>query len=206
VLREGRAARIDAGRVSFRNKKGADESRFFVNAASCGLGGEVVRRAGEKGEGARWIPTRAGGLLGGRAAYAGAAVRASLDYESPLVRLSVDGGTESSFRATLLCVANGRYFGGGMKIAPEAKLADGHLDLIAVADLDAAGVFTNAHRLYLGTHLGMREVSHARARRVTARAADETARVLLEVDGEFVGMLPATFEILPHALRVRVPA
>jgi diacylglycerol kinase family enzyme len=65
-------------------------------------------------------------------------------------------------------------------------------------------VLANSYRLYLGTHLGMREVRHARARRVRAEPA-EGGPVKLEVDGELVGRLPAEFEILPGALRVRCP-
>ena len=58
------------------------------------------------------------------------------------------------------------------------------------------------HRLYLGTHLGMQEVRHALARRVRAESADGSI-VKLEVDGELMGRLPAEFELLPRAVRVR---
>lgn len=205
-LRDGRAAQIDAVRVKYRNSAGETAERFFVNVASCGLGGEVVRRMAATERRTRRLPTFGADLLGGRMAYAAAAVRATLGFENPLVRLSLDGAAERSLVTTALCVANARYFGGGMKIAPEAKLADGRFDVIAVGALGAFGIFANAHRLYLGTHLGMREVRCARALRLTARPADESVEVLLEVDGEFVGTLPATFEVVPRALRVRVPA
>jgi diacylglycerol kinase family enzyme len=119
--------------------------------------------------------------------------------------VSLDGGPERQIVVTNLCVANARYFGGGMKIAPDAKLADGLFDVVAVGDMDALTIFKNAYKLYLGTHLGMTQVSHAHARRIKVRPADRDAKVLLEVDGELVGTLPATFEIVPRALRVRAP-
>jgi diacylglycerol kinase family enzyme len=74
--------------------------------------------------------------------------------------------------------------------------------VVAVGDVSALTVLTNSYRLYLGTHLGMQEVRHALARCVRAEpaTADE---VKLELDGELVGRLPATFEIVPGALRVR---
>ena len=202
ALRTGRTVAIDAGRVEYRDGRGREESRFFVNVASCGMGGEVIRRVKESGS--PWLPARGGGLLGGRAAFAAAAVRAAFAYERPRVRVSLDGGPERTLAVTSFCVANARYFGGGMKIAPGAKLTDGHFDAVAVGDLGTLTILANSYRLYLGTHLGMTEVRHALCSRVTARAGG-SEKILLEVDGELVGTLPASFEILPRALRVRVP-
>lgn len=199
-LREGKTRAIDAGSVRFVNRRGEDETRFFVNVASFGMGGEVIRRVKSRAG----LPAGAARLLGGKLSFAAAALQSALTFEKPSVRVSLDGGAESRLTVANFCVANARYFGGGMKIAPEAKLDDGLFDVVAVGDVSAAAVLANSYRLYLGTHLGMNEVNHARARRVSARAAggDE---VKLEVDGELAGRLPAEFEILPGALRVRCP-
>ena len=202
ALRTGRTVLIDAGRVEYLNPAGDRESRFFVNVASCGMGGEVIRRVKRQGD---WLPRALPHALGGRAAFASAAVRASLSYERPTIVVSLDGGAERRLAITNFCVANARYFGGGMKIAPDAKLTDGRFDVVAVGDLDTPAILANSYKLYLGTHLGMREVGHALAARVSAGAIGEE-KVLLEVDGELVGALPAVFELLPRALRVRVPA
>ncbi|HEX8355430.1 MAG TPA: hypothetical protein VF611_21160, partial [Pyrinomonadaceae bacterium] len=118
------------------------------------------------------------------------------------VRVSLDGGPASRITVANFCVANARYFGGGMKIAPAAKVDDGLFDVVAVGDVSALTVLANSYRLYLGTHLGMREVHHALARRVRAEPATADA-VKLELDGELVGRLPAEFEMMPGALRVR---
>jgi diacylglycerol kinase family enzyme len=193
---------IDAGRVEYRNARGEQESRCFVNVASCGMGGEVIRRV--KASRGDWLPVRGGQLLGGRAAFAAASVRAAFAYERPRLRVSFDGGPERTFPLTSFCVANARYFGGGMKIAPEAKLNDGLFDAIAVGDLGTLSILANSYRLYLGTHLGMKEVSRALCARVSVRA-EGLEEVLLEVDGELTGTLPASFEIIPRALRVRCP-
>ena len=96
----------------------------------------------------------------------------------------------------------GALFGGGMKIAPEAKLDDGLLDVVCIGDMDRLAVLANSYRVYLGTHLGLRDVHHARAKKISARS-DAREDVELEVDGELVGKLPATFEILPRALKIR---
>jgi len=202
ALRDGRAVKIDAGRVEYRNPKGEIETRYFVNVASCGMGGEVLRRV--KRGGASWLPHGPARLLGGRAAFAASSVRASLAFERPTVAVRLDGGPERRLAITNLCVANARYFGGGMKIAPGAKLNDGRFDVVAVGDLTTTAILANAHRLYSGTHLGMSEVSHTLARKIFVRAAGGE-EVLLEVDGELVGTLPASFAMLPRALRVRFP-
>jgi diacylglycerol kinase (ATP) len=120
------------------------------------------------------------------------------------VRVSLDGGPQSQLTVANFCVANARYFGGGMKIAPDAKLTDGKFDVVGVGDLSALKIFTSAPRVYLGSHLSMPEVSHALARKITVRPAERDAEVALEIDGELPGKLPATFQIIPEALRVRV--
>jgi diacylglycerol kinase family enzyme len=93
-----------------------------------------------------------------------------------------------------------------MKIAPQALLDDSRFDIISIGDMDALAIIRNAPKLYLGKHLDLLQVQHGRARRLVARPARDDERVAIEVDGELPGRLPATFEILPHALGVRCPA
>jgi diacylglycerol kinase (ATP) len=200
ALRDGETRAMDAGRVTFLNESGEEESRFFVNVASFGMGGDVIRRVKSRAG----LPAGAARLLGGRLSFAAAALQAAVTFEKPPVRVSLDGGAASRMNVANFCVANARYFGGGMKIAPNAKVDDGRFDVVAVGDVSAFTVLANSYRLYLGTHLGMQEVRHALASRVRAEAADGSV-VKLEVDGELAGRLPATFEIMPGALRVRCP-
>jgi YegS/Rv2252/BmrU family lipid kinase len=199
-LREGATCAMDAGRVRFVNACGEEESRFFVNVASFGMGGDVINRVKSRSG----LPAGAARLLGGKASFAAAALQAALAFEKPAVRVSLDGGAVSQLTVANFCVANARYFGGGMKIAPNAKVDDGRFDVVAVGDVSALTVLANSYRLYLGTHLGMQEVRHALAARVRAESADGSL-VKLEVDGELVGRLPAEFEVMPGALRVRCP-
>jgi len=83
-------------------------------------------------------------------------------------------------------------------------LTDGKFDVVGVGNLSALKIFTSAPRVYLGSHLSMPEVSHALARKITVRTADRDTEVALEIDGELPGKLPATFQIIPAALRVRI--
>jgi YegS/Rv2252/BmrU family lipid kinase len=199
-LREGETRLMDAGRVTFVNERGEEESRFFLNVASFGMGGDVIKRVKSRAG----LPAGAARLLGGRLSFAAAALQATLAFEKPEVRVRLDGGRETRLTVTNFCVANARFFGGGMKIAPPAKIDDGLFDVVAVGDMGALSILANSYRVYFGTHLGMEDVRHAHARRVEA-AHVSGAAVKLEVDGELVGRLPARFEILPAALRIRCP-
>jgi diacylglycerol kinase (ATP) len=200
LLREGETRPMDAGRVTFVNERGEEASRFFLNVASFGMGGGVIKRVKSR-EG---LSAGVARLLGGRLSFAAAALQATLAFEKPDVRVRLDDGLESRLTVTNFCVANARYFGGGMKIAPQALINDGLLDVVAVGDMSTLSILANSYRVYFGTHLGMQDVRHARARRVGAAPASGEV-VKLEVDGELVGRLPAVFEVLPRALRVRCP-
>lgn len=203
ALRSGRSVRMDVGRVAFQDRAGKPAHRFFLNVASCGMGGEVIRRVEENSSGWLNAATRRAG--GGQLSYALASLQTTVAFDKPALRIQLDDQPEFRLVVANLCVANARYFGGGMKIAPEAKLNDGLLDVVAVGDLGALEILTNVYKLYLGTHLGMQKVQHTLARKVRVRAVEADEQVLIEIDGELPGTLPATFEILPRRLRVRCP-
>src|ERR1043165_7885124 len=187
ILRTGRTVRIDVGRVSYVDNHGHDAMRYFVGVASCGMSTKVIER-----------------VKADHASFASAVLKTAMRNEPVRLMVQLDDSHERHLVVSNLCVANARYFGGGMKIAPDAKLTDGRFDVIGVGDLSALKIFTSAPRVYLGSHLSMPEVSHALARKVSVRPADHDKEVALEVDGELPGRLPATFQIIPEALRVRV--
>ena len=201
VLRAGRTRRIDVGRISFVDHEGAEAMRYFVGVASCGLSTKVIEHV--KDGGPDWLPANTPRWLGGRISFGASLVRTAMRSEATRLLVQLDDAHERHLLVATLCVANARYFGGGMKIAPEAKLTDGKFDVVGVGDLGAMKIFTSAPRVYFGSHLSMPEVSHALARKVTVRPAERAVTVDLEVDGELPGRLPATFQIIPEALRVR---
>lgn len=90
-------------------------------------------------------------------------------------------------------------------IAPDAKIADGFLDVINIGDINTAKILLNAYTLYRGSHLSLKEVRDTLARRIEARPLNDGDEVHIEVDGELLGRLPAVYEVVPKALKVRVP-
>jgi len=205
TLRTGRTRRIDIGRVAFTDQRGEQSSRYFIGVASFGISGEVIRRVKTNAATPNSLASSLN-RFGGKVSFAVATLGATLAQSATNVWIKIDEEPERRFTVANFCIANARYFGGGMKIAPEAKLNDGRFDVVVINELGASDTLLNAPKLYLGAHLGMRQVRHTLARRVVARPAKDDDEVLIEVDGELPGRLPATFEILPLALRVRCRA
>jgi YegS/Rv2252/BmrU family lipid kinase len=203
-LRNGRSRLFDAGRVTFVNDLGERETRYFINVASFGMSTEVLSRAAS-GEARKWIPAFAPRKLGSKLSYAAATVQTTLASSPTEVHVQFDEQAERRLRIAEFAVANAKYYGGGMKIAPDAKPDDGLFDVITIADASAFRILTNAPLLYLGAHLRMDEVAHALAKQVVARPVRKDEVVRVELDGEVVGRLPATFQIMPRALRIRCP-
>jgi YegS/Rv2252/BmrU family lipid kinase len=192
ALCRGKARRVDAGHARYAGRDGAPADSYFVNAASFGVSGRVVELAQRM----KW--------LGGTPAFAVATVRALLRYECARAAVRVDGELACDEGVALVAAANGRRFGGGMQIAPDARLDDGWLDVVCVANTTALRLIPKLPKLYRGTHLADPVVRVRRGRRIEADAAPGT--VPLELDGEPVGSLPVQIELLPGALSIVGPA
>jgi diacylglycerol kinase (ATP) len=141
--------------------------------------------------------------LGGKLAFLSATVRTLATYDNTDIWLAVDGGERTRRRVRMAAVGNGRFFGGGMKICPQAKLDNGSLDLVVVGDMSRLDVLVNVRKLYDGTHLSLEDVSNSTLRKLEATPVEADALVPIELDGETPGRLPATFQVVPGALRVR---
>jgi diacylglycerol kinase (ATP) len=187
---EGTTRTIDVGRVTYRTWAGEEAERFVVNVGSVGMSAAVAQRANGMTK-----------VLGGRATFFYALTRVFLEWQNTVVEVELDGERRSA-RMHDVIVANGQYHGGAMWLAPEARPDDGLFDVLLIGDVTKFDFATTAPKLYRGTHLSHPKVDLKRARVV---AVDGAERLPIELDGEQVGTTPARFEIVPGALRVRVP-
>jgi diacylglycerol kinase (ATP) len=184
------ARSIDMGRITFAGRDGSEQTRLFVNVASAGLTGVAADRVNHRGK-----------PLGATVAFAWAAVTTFVSYRNSPFTVEIDDE-----RIEQVCnnaiVANCRYFAGGMKILPEADPADGRLDVLVWGDVSKADLALNLHKLYRGTHVTHPKATIRRARRVVITPQSPLP---VEADGEQPGLTPATFEVVPSALRLRAP-
>ena len=201
ALRDGVTKTIDVGKVSFKNRDDETVSRYFLNVASFGLSASIIGRV-KKSSSLNWLPND---LLRGKTSFAISTLQEVLGVEFVTVKVKIDDNEEKSLNTINFCVCNARFFGGGMKIAPDAKLNDGAFDVVNIGDIKTAKILLNAYKLYTGTHLELPEVKATQATRIEVSPAGNHEKIDIEVDGELPGKLPATFEIVPNALRVRVP-
>ena len=201
VLRDGRTKLIDTGKVTFADHAGKTVSRYFLNVSSVGLAADIIKRV-KSAKVFDWMPVES---VRGRANFAVSTLLEVLDLDPAVVRVRFDDGEEHTLQTIAFCVANSRYFGGGMMIAPDAKINDGLLDVVNIGDIGTAKIIVNAYTLYRGTHERLDEVKSSLAKKIEISAADPSQEIFLETDGELPGKLPAIYEIVPNALRVRVP-
>ena len=163
-----------------------------MNEASAGLSAATVRLVG-----------RFAKRLGARLGFAAGAVAAIATHRPERMRVEVDGVLVHEGPVSLVVAANGRYFGAGMRVAPNARLDDGALELVLVRGLSAGTLLYNLPSLFAGRHGAHPAVSFHSARSVSVvPLAGERD---LEVDGERVIGLPMRAEILPAAIDVFAP-
>jgi YegS/Rv2252/BmrU family lipid kinase len=182
---------IDVGRVTFAGEGAEAKVIYFLNAVHIGLGGEVARRV--EATQRKWF----GGFL----TFLGAVIAVRFTYRPVSMTVTLpDESIEAPFLEII--AANGRYDGGGMRFAPDAKLDDGLLDIVLIGDVGLGASLCNLPRLYRGTIARHPKVRHTRTARM---AVASSGKVLVSPDGELAGALPVTVEVLPGALRLVMP-
>ena len=179
---------VDLGRITCL-REGQEVERYFINAAGLGFDGEVAE-----------IVNRFPKVLGGTITYLTCLLIGLVTYRNKNIELSFDGQPVRG-RVNSVVVCNGRYFGGGMFIAPGAALDDGLFYVVILGNLNKLEVVVNLPRIYKGTHLTHPKVSHFSAKEIHIEAKE---RMFLQAEGELIGEAPATFQMIPRALRVLV--
>jgi diacylglycerol kinase (ATP) len=186
-LAAGKTSRVDAGRITHRTDEGQEVTGYFANIASFGLSGVVDE-----------LVNRTTKIFGGRMSYMIGTLRGVARYRSDPVSISVDGELVFDGPLTVAAVANGPYFGGGMRIAPNARVDDGFFDWVIVPGMPRLSLLRKFPLLYSGSHVRDPQILQGRGRVIEARGVAGPIR--LDVDGESLGALPARFEVLPGAI------
>ncbi|MCY6354275.1 diacylglycerol/lipid kinase family protein [Clostridium sp. ZS2-4] len=167
-------------------------NRCFINISSIGIDAEVTYNARKL----KRLPFISGGL-----AYILSVFITIFKYKCRYIQLKIDD-KEIESTITLLTLANGKYYGGGMKVAPYADLQDGILDLCIIDKLSRIRMLTLFPKLIKGKHEEIKEVSFHKGRKITLAAEEEIA---VNIDGEIIKSQQIQCNIIPKGINVIIP-
>ncbi|MBU4267759.1 MAG: diacylglycerol kinase family lipid kinase [Acidobacteria bacterium] len=182
--------KIDIGKITYGSAVEKSRSQYFINVADFGMGAEVIRNISNIKSSRRGAFTYFRGLLS-----------TIMKYRSKNVKLTIDDKQQLQGEYLIGAVANGRIFGGGMIIAPQAEPDDGYFDLVLIESMKKFEILTNSRLLYSGTIAKNPKVHILKARNIKVESPDE---VHIEYDGEMGEKLPAEFSIIERALNFRI--
>jgi YegS/Rv2252/BmrU family lipid kinase len=199
VIARGVSRNVDVARFSYATHDDAPAHGYFVNILSVGIGGLVDLYVAESRR-----------RLGGTFAYFCASLRGLVTCEVGVLSCTIRCNGESreeEIRTRSLAICNGRFFGSGMHIAPMAKLDDGLLDVVDLGDAPRLRFLVVSSQMYTGSHLRSEDVRHFRCDKLEIELLNNSIRdrFLLDIDGEPLGRLPISVEILRGALPVLAP-
>ena len=182
ILATGTVGSIDLGQVG---------TRTFIGIASCGLDSIANRIANETT------------LVRGNLVYAYGALRALAAWRPASFTVRVDGGETRVVTGFTVAVANSNYYGGGMRLAPQASLSDGKLDLVIIHHMSKLKFLALLPTVFRGTHVRYPQVEILRGATIELAASE---RFTLYADGDPIAELPVTITVLPGAVRAMLPA
>ncbi len=191
VIKNAKTRDMDTGKIKFVSHDGHETIRYFINIADAGIGGETVDRV-----------NRTTKVFGGFISFLWGTIMTLITYKNKNITITLDNNKPYNTEISMLAIANCQFFGGGMHIAPNAVPDDGMFDIVTIGKAGFIDFIRNSSKIYKGTHINDPMVGYTHAIRVELTSKD---MVLLDVDGEQPGMLPATFDILPKSINVIVP-
>ncbi|MCH8317606.1 MAG: diacylglycerol kinase family lipid kinase [Bacteroidetes bacterium] len=178
---------VDIGEVQYISHEGETKTRYFINITDLGIGGEVVK-----------IVNQSSKFLGPHLTYKKAIIQSFFTYKHKKVSLTSD-----SFQwegpILSLCMANGRYFGSGICIAPQADVSDGMIQLVIMGNLSLIDYLKNMPKIKRGEILEHPEVHYEQVH--TCRIVPLEGECPVDMDGEFIGYAPIELRVHKHALK-----
>jgi len=190
ILLRARTRRIDAGSISYLDRQGVERQRYFLNICSFGISGLVD-----------YYVNHTTKIFGGKASFLIGTLRGIFNYKNTPAEIIVDGNSLGKLDITLVAVANGRFFGGSMMVAPQAELDDGLFDIVVMKDISRTRFIMDGQKIYKGEHIIPPDVFSLRGKELIVREGN----LYIDLDGEDVGTTPATFRILEKAIDIVVP-
>ena len=178
IIANGHTRRIDLARAN---------DRYFAQMGGVGFDAQVVKETPRE-----WKKNI------GPLSYAILATQIAA-RKPPLISIESD---EKNCDGSFVLIGNGRFYGGPIPIFKEARIDDGLLDVLVFQNLGHLDLLRYMQGIAFGKHLKMNDVVYFQTRRLAVRSEEEVA---VEVDGEWIGSLPADFEIVPSALQVLAP-
>ena len=192
IAANGTDLTVDVGKAMITTDNG-QELRYFINVAGFGANGAVAEKTNRESK-----------VLGGRITFLKATLHTTMTYKAPKVQLFWNGAKESEWSGELLScfVANAQFCGGGMKVAPSRAITDQQLYLSILPNMSVPKQLFHIPKLYDGT---IHKVPKSICCSITElkAAAPHGVEVLIDLDGEIGGRLPASFSIEKQALSVR---
>lgn len=190
LIKNSKQKKIDVGKITYPGPESETSQKYFINVADFGLGADVIKKLSTVPESKRSPLSYYSGLLS-----------TIKNYKSKNVTITINDEKIISGKYLIGAVANGGIFGGGMIIAPDAKIDDGYFDLILVKEMKKFEIIRNTHHLYRGTIVDHPKVEVHRVKKLEVSSEED---VSLEFDGELGGKIPVKFEIVEKVLNFRV--
>ena len=197
-LTKGNPKKIDVLTATVTSSEPYDKSsklvtRVFLNAAEIGVGAEIIDRS-------KKVRTK----IKSRLLSTIASIFVTLPtYESNMSEILLDDGREKIHtKMTMAVIANGKFLGGGFKAAPRADFSDGLLDVVILKNSGSFKMLDDFVNIREGDYSKEDDVIYKQAKKVSIISKERNVSVV--IDGEPIGILPATFQVLPNALAIRV--
>ena len=190
VARSGRVRTVDAGRARYVAWDGSDAESYFSNFGGAGISGAIARRANSTSK-----------AMGGRVSFIWATVAVFAGWKSTDVTLRAGDETRTGPMFEVLATI-GEYAAGGMRVTPGASPEDGLFDVLVIGDVTKADFVRTFPKIYSGRHVSHPKIEVLQGPSVTIDAAEPLP---IALDGEQPGTTPVTFEVVPGAIRLRVP-
>ncbi|KAK3194733.1 hypothetical protein Dsin_026043 [Dipteronia sinensis] len=139
----------------------------------------------------------------GNLCYVIGALQGFMGHKNQNLKVKVNEGEWEEFsQVTALCIGNAKYFGGGMKITPNADPRSGNFEVVILQDFQWYDFIMKLHKLYNGTHLSVKNVTSRSVHSIEVKDVSGSGSIFVQSDGEHLGFLPRKFSVLPAAIEL----